>query len=63
MRSDCTTPLAGGSAIFGIDRGATMSAADWVILVLVLLAIVAVGFLVLRRRRRAGGVIATKDKR
>jgi len=40
-----------------------MSTFDWLILVLVLLAIVAVAFLVFQRRRRVGGVIATKAKR
>lgn len=40
----------------------TLGALDWLILVLVMLAIAVLAFAVIRRRRRGGGVFATRAK-
>ena len=40
-----------------------MDAANWLILVLIVLLLAAIAFVVIRRRGRAGGVFATRDKR
>ena len=40
----------------------TLSAIDWLIIVLVLLAVAGLALVVIRRRRRGGGVFATRSK-
>jgi len=40
-----------------------MDAVGWLVLVLIVLLLVAIAFVVIRRRGRAGGVFATRGKR
>ncbi len=40
-----------------------MDAVSWLVLVLIALLVAVIAFVVVRRRGRAGGVFATRDKR
>jgi len=55
--------VSGRSKVYLADRRFAVSAVAWLIVVLVLVVLVAVLGVFVRRRRRAGGVIATRRKR